>query len=467
MSSSLFRRLVAVAIALVVLTLLALNYVLTTHAQGVSGVPVDASIRTLVLEISLGAALLALAVGLVVSHLLTKRVRRLKRAAEGLLGSEAPPGAQPDPGDDLGSLERSLAGVGQELRGLVSNLRFESARREAILAGMAEGVLAVDPDLKVTFCNRALLAATGFRGDRYEGFGLLQLVRDPALYELIRSVRAGGEPGKLRFHLAANTPRTFEAQATPLAMPAGRGVITIFHDITDLERLEQVRKDFVANVSHELRTPLAGIIGYSDTLLDGALEDTGNRRNFVEIIRANAVRLGSIAADLLVLSELESGADQEGEPVSVRGVLEDGLLTVEGEARERGVRLVREEMQDVYVAGSRLRLEQAFLNLLANAIKFNRPDGEVRVRVTHHGDGRASVVISDSGVGIPSQDLPRIFERFYRVDKARSRQVGGTGLGLSIVRHVIERMNGTVTVESQVGRGTTFQVLLPAAKLRA
>jgi len=238
--------------------------------------------------------------------------------------------------------------------------------------------------------------------------------------------------------------------------------VLVFHDVTELRRLENIRKDFVANVSHELRTPLAGIIGYSDTLLDGALDDTENRRKFVEIIRANAVRLGSIAADLLVLSELESGADQETEPVSLRAVLEDGLLTVEAEARERGVRLIREEMQDLQVAGSRLRLEQAFLNLLANAIKFNRPDGEVRVSVTLTNDSRVAVMVADTGVGIPSQDLPRIFERFYRVDKARSRQVGGTGLGLSIVRHVIERMNGTVTVESQVGKGTTFQVLLPS-----
>src|SRR6266851_8697087 len=133
--------------------------------------------------------------------------------------------------------------------------------------------------------------------------------RDPALHELIRGVVAKGEPGKLRFHLSAATPRTFEVDATPLAMASGRGAIAIFHDTTDLERLEQVRKDFVANVSHELRTPLAGIIGYSDTLLDGALDDAENRRRFVDVIRANAVRLGSIAADLLVLSELESGTD--------------------------------------------------------------------------------------------------------------------------------------------------------------
>ncbi|MDP9169921.1 MAG: ATP-binding protein [Acidobacteriota bacterium] len=462
MGSSLFRRLIAAAVALVVLTLLAINYVLTTFASRI-GAPVDPGLRNAVLVISLFAALLALTVGLAVSRALTSRVRRLKRAAEGLLGAEAHPGTPSDPNDDLTSLERSLTGVSHELRGLVSNLRFESARREAILSGMAEGVLAVDPDLKVTFCNQALLAAIGFRGGPYEGFGLLQFVRDPALYEMIRSVRGTGEPRTLRFHLSADTPRTFEAQATPVAMPSGRGVIAIFHDITDLERLEQVRKDFVANVSHELRTPLAGIIGYADTLLDGALDDIVNRQKFVEIIRANAVRLGSIAADLLVLSELESGADQEAEMVSVRAALESGLLTVDSEARERHVHLIREEMQDLCVAGSRLRLEQAFLNLLANAIKFNRPEGEVRVRITQIDDRRVAVVISDTGVGIPSQDLPRIFERFYRVDKARSRQVGGTGLGLSIVKHVIERMNGTVTVDSQVGKGTTFQVLLPAA----
>jgi len=456
MSSSLFRRLIAAALALVVLTLLAINYVLTSA-------PVDPGVRTLVLTICLGAAVLALFVGLLVSRALTSRVRRLKRAAEGLLGAEAQPAGLSDPNDDLGSLERSLTGVGHELRGLVSNLRFESARREAILSGMAEGVLAVDPDLKVTFCNQALLAAIGFRGSRYEGFGLLQLVRDPELYEMIRSVRTTGAPRTLRFHLSADTPRTFEVQATPVAMPSGRGVIAIFHDITDLERLEQVRKDFVANVSHELRTPLAGIIGYADTLLDGALDDTANRQKFVEIIRSNAVRLGSIAADLLVLSELESGADQETDVVSVRAAIESGLLTVDSEARERHVHLIREEMQDLCVAGSRLRLEQAFLNLLANAIKFNRPEGEVRVRITQIDDGRVAVMISDTGVGIPSRDLPRIFERFYRVDKARSRQVGGTGLGLSIVKHVIERMNGTVSVDSQVGKGTTFQVLLPAA----
>jgi two-component system phosphate regulon sensor histidine kinase PhoR len=457
MAGSFFRRLLFVALALVALTLLLVNQTLAAGA-------VDAHIRVEVLAISLGAAVLALVIAFLVSRSLSLRVSRLKRLAESLVGAASDQPLVSDSQDDLASLERSLTGVARELRTLVDRLRFESARREAILGGMAEGVLAVDPDLRVTFCNRAFLRAIGFRGESFERLSLLELARDPALHELIRSVVVKGESGKLRFHLSAATPRIFEVQATPLVMASGRGAIAIFHDTTDLERLEQVRKDFVANVSHELRTPLAGIIGYSDTLLDGALDDAENRRRFVEVIRANAVRLGSIAADLLVLSELESGTDpSEPEVVSVRAVLDAALTTVEAEARARDVRLVREDIQDVHAAGSRLRLEQALLNLLANAIKFNRAGGEARVRVVSQADGRISIIVSDSGVGIPSQDLPRIFERFYRVDKARSRQVGGTGLGLSIVKHVVERMNGTVHVESQLGRGSTFTLLLPAA----
>ncbi len=173
----------------------------------------------------------------------------------------------------------------------------------------------------------------------------------------------------------------------------------------------------------------------------------------------------SIAGDLLILSELESGTEPaEPEIISLRGVLDSALATLAGEARHREVSLVRDQVDDVFVSGSRLRLEQALLNLLANAIKFNRPGGEVRVRVALALQGDVEIVISDTGVGIPSEDLPRIFERFYRVDKARSRQVGGTGLGLSIVKHVVERMNGAIKVESQLGRGTTFTLLFKSAQ---
>jgi two-component system phosphate regulon sensor histidine kinase PhoR len=446
MTGSLFRRLLLLAVALIAITLFAIDRTL-----------VGTAVRGQVFAIALSSSVLALLVAFFVSRSLTRRVRKLKHIAEGILDRP-----QDDASDDLGSLERSIEGVSKELRRLLDRLRFESARREAILSSMAEGVLAVDPDLRVTFCNTAFLRAIGFRGASFEGLSLLELVRDTGLHQLLREVLGTGEPQKLRFKLSAAYGRTFEVQATALAMPTGRGAIAILHDITDLERLEQVRKDFVANVSHELRTPLAGVIGYAETLLDGALGDMANNRKFVEIIRTNAVRLNSIAADLLVLSDLESGTDPEPDVISVQNVLEAAIVTVQAEARERDVTVISENVENVFVSGSRLRLEQAILNLLANAIKFNKPGGEVRVSATVNGNHQVAIVIADTGVGIPSQDLPRIFERFYRIDKARSRQVGGTGLGLSIVKHVVERMNGAIEVESQLGRGSAFTLRLPS-----
>jgi two-component system phosphate regulon sensor histidine kinase PhoR len=234
-----------------------------------------------------------------------------------------------------------------------------------------------------------------------------------------------------------------------------------------LERVERMRKDFVANVSHELRTPLTAIRGYAETLLDGALEDGQNNRRFLEIIKAHTIRLNNIASDLLTLSELESGLNtSEPEAVSVRAVLETALRTVEAQARIQNVHLVSGTIEDFEVMGYRIRLEQALVNLLDNAVKFNKPGGEVRIESTRALDGSGFISVSDTGVGIPAEDLMRIFERFYRIDRARSREVGGTGLGLSIVKHVVERMNGSVTVVSEVGTGSTFTIKLPCSDLK-
>jgi two-component system phosphate regulon sensor histidine kinase PhoR len=453
--ASLFGRLLFAALLLIAITLFAIDYTLASA---------PAALRLRVFAISLGSALLALAIAYVVSLSLAGRVTRLKQFAEGLVEDAGASSAIGDSGDELRALERTMTRVADQIRNLLDRLRFESARHEAILSSMAEGVLAVDRDLRVTFCNDAFLRAIGARKPVFEQTRLLELVRDPGLLEVLGHVVNTGEARKQLLKISAAQTRSFEVQAAPLMIPSGQGAIAILYDTTDLERLEQIRKEFVANVSHELRTPLAGIIGYTDTLLDGALEDDQHNRRFLEIIRSNAVQLSSIASDLLVLSELESGYDPpEPEQISVREVLESVLLTVKAEANTRGVTLIAAEIADVEVLGFRLRLEQAVLNLVANAIKFNKPGGEVRVRTGQTADGRVTIEVADTGMGIPSQDLPRIFERFYRVDKGRSRQVGGTGLGLSIVKHVVERMNGSISVESQLGKGTTFTVTLPAA----
>jgi signal transduction histidine kinase len=238
--------------------------------------------------------------------------------------------------------------------------------------------------------------------------------------------------------------------------------------VADLERLERVRRDFVSNASHELRTPISAIQGYVETLLDGAIDDQANNRRFLETVRVNAIRLKDITADLLILSEIEAGAPQLLESFSLRSAVESAVRAAGPEAISRQVELIEEEIPDVRIHGSRLRMEQALINLLTNAAKFNRPGGTVRVGARMQGgEGRGEsrmveLSVADTGIGIPEGEQSRIFERFYRVDKAHSRSVGGTGLGLAIVRHAVEAMGGAVRVSSVVGEGSRFTVTLPA-----
>jgi len=423
-----------------------------------------AAVRWRILGASLAAAGLALGIAYFFSRSFTRRISRLRAFAEGLVDARISGTLMADAEDELGALARSLDRTATQLRELVDRLSLESARRQAILASMVEGVLAVDGELRVTFCNDSFARVVGAQGLIPERLPLLELVRDPALLDILTRVLVSGESSRQRLNLSPAVGRTFEVQAAPLAVAGHRGAIAILHDITDLERLERVRKDFVANVSHELRTPLTAIRGYAETLLEGALEDPENNRKFLETIRAHAIRLNNIASDLLALSDLEAGKPvAEFDRVSIRAALEAAVRTVESEANLRGVKLCCDRLEDAQVIGNKVRLEQAFINLLDNAVKFNRPGGEVRVHAEHTEDGKIRVTFADTGIGIPSEHLPRIFERFYRVDTARSREMGGTGLGLSIVKHVIERMNGMIEVESQVGKGSTFIVLLPTS----
>ncbi len=426
----------------------------------------DAAIRAVrwrIVSASFAAATAALVIALFFSRRFTRRIARLKAFAEGLTESRFSETLPPEADDEIGALGRSLNRMAVQSRDLVEKLSVESARRELILESMVEGVLAVDSELRVTFCNRSFAQAVGASFPVRERLPLLELVRDPGLLDLLTRVLVNGNPVKQRLELTAADGRSFEIQANPLTADAGRGAIAILHDITDLERLERVRKDFVANVSHELRTPLTAILGYAETLLDGALEDREHNRKFIEIINAHAVRLNNIAADLLALSDLESRkAPATEEAVSVCATIDSAMRTVEREAGERGVSLVRGKLEEAEVLGERIRLEQVLLNLLSNAVKFNRPGGEVRVEAALTPDCKIRITVADTGIGIPSEDLPRIFERFYRVDRGRSREVGGTGLGLSIVKHAVERMDGTVSVDSELGKGSTFTLLLPA-----
>ncbi len=362
---------------------------------------------------------------------------------------------------------RSSSAVAEgQLREVVDNLQRESSRLEAILGSMVEGVVAVDPLLRITFVNRAFAGAMDLPLPLAARTPLVQVVRDNDLLEMFNAVFTSGEPLQRRLFLSAGGARTFAVQVTPLAGGPNRGAIGMFYDITEIERLERIRKDFVANVSHELRTPLAAVSGYAETLLEGALDDRENSRRFAEVILNKTRQLTNIVSDLLVLSTLEGGKPPAPEAVSLKQSVESALRTVQPVSRSRGVRVVFNSTEDVDVLGHEVRLEQVFVNLLDNAIKFNRPEGEVHVETAREAD-RAVVRVRDTGPGIPSRDLPRIFERFYRVDKARSRATGGTGLGLAIVKHAVEQMGGSVTVESRLGQGSVFTVVLPLADSKA
>ena len=388
-----------------------------------------------------------------------RRALTLRRALERLPQVGKSESRRQASGDELSALAATIERATRRVRAMVETLQRENSRREAILGSMVEGVVAVDPLLRITFANRAFAEMMGAAAPPTAGTPLVQVARDHALHEMFAAVFAEGQPLQKRLILSAST-RSFEVQVAPLAGDPQRGAIAMLYDITGLERLERVRKDFVANVSHELRTPLAAICGYAETLIEGGLEDPANSRPFVSIILSKARQLTNIVQDLLILSSLESAKPPAAEPVSLQQSIHSALRTVAPMAKTRGINLVCESFPDMEVLGYEIRLEQVWVNLLENAIKFNRPEGEVRVDVVRDPE-RTLVRVCDTGSGIPSRDLPRIFERFYRVDKARSRATGGTGLGLAIVKHAVEQMGGSVSVESRLGQGSVFTVALP------
>ena len=422
--------------------------------------------RWRILRATLALAFLVLVAAYFFTRSLTQRIHRIQEAAEDLASgrfTENPP--MLDSGqDELGALAASMHRMAGNLLEMVELVRAESARRDAILSSMREGVLAVDASLRITFCNQAFLDAVAAGQARGEGTPLEQVAPDGPLLESLLQVLERGETVRTKIALASSPGRSYELYAKPLELNRQKGALAILHDVTEIERLERVRRDFVANVSHELRTPLTAIRGYAETLLDGAIDDAEHNRKFLEVIRSNAIRLTNIASDLLVLSELEQHRplQEPAEPVPVQPVIESAIRTVESAARLRQIRITAEPA-DYCVRALRFRLEQALVNLVDNAVKFSPPGTEVRIACNRTEGGMVEIHVIDQGIGIPEADLPRIFERFYRVDKARSREAGGTGLGLSIVKHIAELFGGSVRVKSRLNEGSTFTLCFPAA----
>lgn len=349
-----------------------------------------------------------------------------------------------------------------ELNSRINRLENENSQIQAILGSMVEGVIAVDKDTKVISVNPAVEKIFHLLRKETEGKLFLEAFRNNGISELINNVLNKKEFISTELNLAWPLQRIFLCNASPIFENNSiSGCLVVIHDITEIRRLEKVRSDFVANVSHELKTPLTSIKGFVETLLEGAIEDKQNSYNFLKIIQNHTERLNSLINDLLDLSFIESKkASLKIEEFKIRDLLDEVLCAFRSQINKKLIEVYNGLAVGLSVRADRDRIEQVLVNLIDNAIKFNREKGFIKIYAEDLKD-KIKITVEDSGSGIPQKDNPRIFERFYRVDKARSRELGGTGLGLSIVKHIVELHGGTVGVESIEGLGSQFCFSLP------
>lgn len=425
-------------------------------------VPVHALVAACFLAGLAGAFLLAGKI----SRAVSVPIGELVRFAEGTGQGEPIPAMAIDDSSELGELARAVNRMGDRLALQIAQIDQETDQLRAILGGMVEGVLALDSDQRVLFANDRALELLDLAGARRpEGRRLWEMVRQRPLIEAVTAAMAGSEPVHQELAWPGTKARSLAIHVARLPFGPGgrsRGAVVVIHDTTELRRLERLRRDFVANVSHELKTPLSVIKVCAETLQGGALDDIAERGRFIDQILVQGERLSYLIVDLLSLARIESGQ----EIYSPRAV---PLARALAACRERLLERAQSRRQSIVLEGSDEKCEvwideeslaQVLDNLVDNAVKYT-PEGGLITLSWSCGLEQPTFTVFDNGIGIPPNDLPRVFERFYRVDKARSREMGGTGLGLSIVKHLLQAQGGQIAVKSELGKGTAFMVTLP------
>lgn len=416
----------------------------------------------------IGLSLLVVAVvsslfGLRFAHSISSPIEAITRSTRKIADGAYDERIQQRGRDELGVMADAINAMGARINEQIDDLTQQKGRLEGILTHLVSGVIVVDRSGRITLVNPAVRELIGFPPERLlqkwhweagHNFGLSSLIDEALLV---------GTPQKKEITLHIPLERTVEVNITPISSGNGTiaGAVVLLHDVSEWRRLERMRSEFVANVSHELRTPITAVKGFSETLLDGALEDRQTTRQFLQIIHDESERLTHLVTDLLELSKIESGHTVFHHSFAdLSKLVERTVSRYIHQAEQVGLSL-RAELPPgpVRACIDSDRIAQVLVNLVGNAIAYT-PHGEVVVTLTETAE-EAVLTVSDTGIGIPAEDLPRLFERFYRVDKARARRSGGTGLGLSIVKHIVEGHHGHVTVESQVGAGSTFRVYLP------
>ncbi len=388
--------------------------------------------------------------------------------------------------DEVGELAFTLNKMAQDIEDKIKETKAQNQKLAVIFDSMIEGVIVIDKTLNIISINPAVEKIFNVSRKNVEGKAFLEAIRNNDIYEIISNVLFEGKSLSAEIALVLPVHKTFEINATPIFDTSASlgvdpkrlllneaegsqrsdnniviGCLVVIHDITEIKKLETIRKDFVANVSHELKTPLTSIKGFVETLLEGAIDDKENNRNFLKIIRNHTERLDSLVKDLLSLSQLESKEIiLKKTNLNLNHLVEDVISGFKSQIKKKNIEIKNELANDIFLAADKDKIEQVLTNLIDNAIKFNKENGIIRI-YCEKTNNEIKIYIEDSGIGIPVKDISRIFERFYRVDKARSRELGGTGLGLSIAKHIVELHDGTIGAESVEDAGSKFWFTLP------
>jgi two-component system, OmpR family, phosphate regulon sensor histidine kinase PhoR len=396
---------------------------------------------------------------------ISSRVRRLKEFADRAAAGDFTPLDRDHGHDEIADLAGALGATVAQLGRTIHTLTDERNRSAAILASMVEGVAVVAGDERILYCNHAFEQILELPEGSSQGKKLVEALRQAELVAAVRQALPGAKQITGELEVGTVRRRSFSVTAAPVRAAGANSAVLVLHDITELRRLERVRRDFVANVSHEFKTPLTAIQGFAETLLGGALDDKPNRKRFVEIIREHAWRLARLTDDLLKLSRIEAGRlELELRPVRVQALVNGCLETARFKAETKGLRInveLPEGLPPVRADGA--QLGEVLQNLLDNALQYTPRGGQIDVSARANGSS-VTFTVADTGIGIPESDLERIFERFYRVDAARSREAGGTGLGLAIARHIVDAHGGRIWVESAVGQGSRFHFSVASAQ---
>jgi len=428
----------------------------------------DAAVSTIRWRIgALGICVAVLAAGL--SPLVTRQIARplaeMRKAAERFARAEFGYKLPVPDAEELAGLAEALNQMAEQLQARIGTIVRQSNEQQAVLGSMIEGVLAVDNEHRIISLNKASAHLLGLDPVQARGRRLQEVVRNADLRRFITRALTCDDPIDDDVVLHGDHEGVLQARGAALHDAAGRaiGAVVVLNDVTEFRRLEHIRRDFVANVSHELKTPITSIKGFVETLLDGAIRNPVDAERFLRIIAKQADRLHSIIEDLLSLSKIEQGEEESDivlEPGPVKDVLESAVHNCEMQAADREIEVCVNCSEALAASLNQTLLEEALINLLDNAIKYSEPGKTVHVSALET-DDEVQISVEDRGCGIPAEHLPRIFERFYRVDRARSRKLGGTGLGLAIVKHIVQAHHGRITVKSSAGVGSTFTIYLP------